>query len=149
MGKVDDFTSGRSAGMLLALQIVKEGGIEALEKEIRFRNVSGINLQVTAKELNKATELIKAQTIKTVILLAISVLHDRFGFGSKRCKEFFKWFDQRAENVMSDIVTWDDWSRTIKEELGIDIPVHLNDGTAKERRKYERDRKIRNSRRNL
>ena len=140
MGKVETFTSGRSAGMLLALQIVKEGGIEALEKEIRFRNVSGINLQVTAKELNKATELIKAQTIKTVVLLAISVLHDRFGFGPKRCKEFFKWFDIRAENIISDIVTWDDWSRTVKEELGIDIPIHLNDGTPAERRKHERNK---------
>lgn len=32
MGKVDDYTSGRAAGMLLARDIVKKDGLEELEK---------------------------------------------------------------------------------------------------------------------
>ena len=113
--------------MLLALQIVKEDGIEGLEKEIKFRNVSGINLQVTSKELDKATNLIKSRTIATVSLLVLSVLHDRFGFGPKRAAEFWKWFDQRAENVMNDITTWDDWYNVVKDELKLDIPVKYDE----------------------
>ena len=113
--------------MLLALQIVKEDGIEGLEKEIKFRNVSGINLQVTSKELDKATNLIKSRTIATVSLLVLSVLHDRFGFGAKRAAEFWKWFDQRAENVMNDITTWDDWYNVVKDELKLDIPVKYDE----------------------
>ena len=127
MGKVDLYTQGRSAGMLLALQIVKESGVEGLEKEIRFRNVSGINLQVTSKELDKAADAIKRQTIATVSLLTLSVLHDRFGFGPKRAAEFWKWFDSRAENLMGDIASWHDWYEVVKKELKLDIPIHYND----------------------
>lgn len=37
MGKVDDYTAGRSQGLILAREIVKKDGIEGLEKEIQFR----------------------------------------------------------------------------------------------------------------
>lgn len=32
MGKVDDYTAGRSQGLILAREIVKKDGIEGLEK---------------------------------------------------------------------------------------------------------------------
>ena len=41
MGKVDDYTAGRSQGLILAREIVKKDGIEGLEKEIQFRNITG------------------------------------------------------------------------------------------------------------
>ena len=138
MGKVNEYAQGRSDGMLLSLKLVKEGGIEALEKEIKFRNVTGVNVGVTSKELDKAAEQIKIQTTNTVCLLVISVLHDRFGFGPKRCQEFWKWFNNRADCILANMATWDDWYKTIKKELKIDIPIHNNDGTAKERREHER-----------
>lgn len=43
MGKVDDYTAGRSQGLILAREIVRKDGIEGLEKEIQFRNITGIN----------------------------------------------------------------------------------------------------------
>lgn len=41
MGKVDDYTAGRSQGLILAREIVKKDGIEGLEKEIQFRKYHG------------------------------------------------------------------------------------------------------------
>ena len=40
--KMSDYMAGRDDGLLLALKIVKEDGVEALEKEIHFRNLTGI-----------------------------------------------------------------------------------------------------------
>ena len=35
--KMSEYMAGRDDGLLLALKIVKEDGVEALEKEIHFR----------------------------------------------------------------------------------------------------------------
>lgn len=37
MGKMNDYQNGRMDGLLLAQKIVKDGGIEALDEEVRFR----------------------------------------------------------------------------------------------------------------
>lgn len=63
MGKVDDYTAGRSQGLILAREVVKKDGIEGLEKEIQFRNITGINTALTRKELNIACEKIKSMTM--------------------------------------------------------------------------------------
>lgn len=40
MGKVDEYTSGRRQGLLQARDLVKVGGLEELDKEIKFRNIT-------------------------------------------------------------------------------------------------------------
>jgi len=37
--KVNDLMTGRNQGMAMALKIVRDGGIEALEKEIEYRKL--------------------------------------------------------------------------------------------------------------
>ena len=46
---------GRTEGMEFARRLVKDKGIEELEKEIRFRQRTGISLNVTRQELNEAS----------------------------------------------------------------------------------------------
>ena len=41
MAKRNDYITGREDGLLMALEIVKNEGVEALEKEIEFRNKIG------------------------------------------------------------------------------------------------------------
>lgn len=53
MAKLDQYMQGRTEGMELALRIAKDKGIEELEKEVRFRQKTGISLNVTRQELNK------------------------------------------------------------------------------------------------
>lgn len=60
MGKLDDYAAGRAAGMVLARDIVAESGIDGLEKEIEFRNITGINVGFRKKELEKMCDPIKA-----------------------------------------------------------------------------------------
>ena len=44
------------AGMERAYRLYKEEGPEALETEIRFRNVTGINARLTAREIDTGIE---------------------------------------------------------------------------------------------
>lgn len=58
MSKLDSYMQGRTEGMEFALRLVKDKGIEELEKEIKFRQRTGISLNVTRQELNAASNKI-------------------------------------------------------------------------------------------
>lgn len=53
MAKRDDLMQGRAEGMAFALRIAREGGIEALEKEIRMRNIWGLQVNVPMKDIQE------------------------------------------------------------------------------------------------
>lgn len=126
MGKVDDYTSGRAAGMLLARDIVKKDGLEELEKEIHFRNITGINTILSKKELDKACEKIKVRTLDTMLTIAVATLHDEFGFGQARCKRFIDRLNLKADCLVDDMASWDDYVKLIKDEIGIEMTIRDN-----------------------
>lgn len=127
MGKLDGYMAGREDGLKLALDIVKQGGAEALEKEIRFRNITGIHTHLAQKELEKATMKIKEMTIDTFTVLAVAAVRDEFEFGPKRCKRIIENMNRKAECLMDDMVTWKEMTDTIKEELGFELTIRRND----------------------
>lgn len=126
MAKRNDYITGREDGLLMALEIVKNEGVEALEKEIKFRNVTGIRTALAKKDINRATIKIKEQTVDTVTILSVATLHDEFGFGTQRCDRFIKRFNKKAECIMDDMTSWNDYIKTIKEELGIELGIREN-----------------------
>ena len=125
--KINDYMTGREDGLLMALDVVKKGGIEALEKEVRFRNVTGIRTALAKKDLDKATVKIKERLLDTVTVLSVATLHDEYGFGAKRCERFIERFNLKAECLVDDMASWDDYIRTIREELGIEMVIRRND----------------------
>ncbi len=125
--KINDYMTGREDGLLMALDIVKKDGVEALEKEIQFRNVTGIRMPLAKKDLDKATIKIKEQLLDTVTVLAVATLHDEFEFGGKRCQRFIKRFNTKAECLVDDMASWDDYIQMIREELGIEMVVRRNE----------------------
>ncbi|MFQ7607471.1 hypothetical protein [uncultured Blautia sp.] len=116
----------RTEGMAYALKIAKQDGIEELEKEIKFRNLTGISLNVSRKDLNAASERIKSMTLDTFTILTVAVLHDEFGFGETRCQRFLDRMSQKAECMIDDFCTWEDYIQTIKEELHLDLHIRWN-----------------------
>nr|WP_253288392.1 hypothetical protein [Blautia sp. MSJ-19] len=96
MNKMREYERGREDGLDLALRIVKQGGIEALEKEIKFRNITGVHTSLATKDLDKASQKIKQMTLDTFTILGIAVLHDTFGFGQIRCQRFMDGMDNSA-----------------------------------------------------
>lgn len=127
MSKLDEFMEGRTAGLLLAYKIVCEGGIEALEKEIKFRNRTKINTNMDMKNLDKASQKIKEHTIDSLTVINVSVLHDEFGFGQKRVSRYLKKFMSIAEALIGDYASMQDYVDMVHEELGIDLKIRSND----------------------
>ena len=126
MNKMREYERGREDGLLLAQKIVKEGGIEALDKEIKFRGCYGIHTSLAYKDLDKASKKIKEMTLDTFTILGIAALHDVFGFGEKRCQ---RWMDKLAEGadlLIDDLATWHDYIESIKDEIGLTLEIRWN-----------------------
>lgn len=124
MGKHDKVMRYRTDGMEYALKIAKERGINALEKEVRYRNKTGVSLPVPIEEVNAATAKIKQTTLDAMIILTVAVLHDEFDFGAKECQRFSDRMKKKAEGLADDMVTWEEYIGAIKDELGFDLKIH-------------------------
>lgn len=123
MNKMREYERGREDGLSLALRIAKEGGIEALEREIKFRGVTGIHTSLASKDLDKASEQIKEITLDTFTVMSVAVLHDEFGFGEKRCQRYMDGINKAAEYIVDGLATWPDYISAIKEEIGLDLRI--------------------------
>lgn len=128
MSKMTDYQSGREDGLLLAEKIVKEGGLERLQEEIKYRGITGIHTQLAKKEIEKASEVIKMTTIDTILLLALSTVRDEFGFGEKRMQRLINRMEKKATCLIGNMATWEDFRETIKEETGIEVNVRQSAG---------------------
>ena len=54
MSKMTDYQAGREDGLLLAERIVKEGGLERLQEEIKYRGITGVHTQLAKKRDRKS-----------------------------------------------------------------------------------------------
>ena len=88
---------------------------------------TGINTALTRKELNIACEKIKNMTLDTMMVIAVATLHDEFGFAGKRCKRFIDRMNLKAECLVDDMATWDEYTKMIKDEIGIEMTIRRND----------------------
>lgn len=123
MNKMREYERGREDGLSLALRIAKEGGIEALEREIRFRGVTGIHTSLASKDLDKAAEKSKEITLDTFTVMSVAVLHDEFGFGEKRYQRYMDGINKAAEYIVDGLATWPDYISSIKEQIGLDLRI--------------------------
>ncbi|MFQ7674360.1 MAG: hypothetical protein ACLRK3_06455 [Ruminococcus sp.] len=71
MNKMKEYERGREDGLDLALRIVRDGGIEALEREIKFRGITGVHTSLVSKDLDKAAKKIKEMTLDTFTIFEI------------------------------------------------------------------------------
>ena len=110
-----------------ATRQIQSIGMDAWLQELRSRKLHGLAITVSQKDIDVASETIKQMTISTVLTLAIAVLHDEFGFGHKRCLQFRNRFDSKADCLMGEWATWDDYIDMIKDELDIEIELVRND----------------------
>ena len=122
--KKNAYDAGREDGLYLALKIVREGGLEALEKEIRFRNITGIKTSLAMKEIEGATLEIKNNVIDTVTCLAVHTLHDEFGFGKERAARFMERFQEKTSCLIHELVFWEDIAEENKK-MGIETKIRM------------------------
>lgn len=124
MGKQSKEQLARQQGMAYALRLVQEKGVEALEKEMQMRgiaNTQGLNipLGVSREGVQKLVEDIKLNTLDTILIMSLWVMHKEFGFGTKRMNQYTQAFNKEADYLADDFFTWGDLKRQLLEECGI------------------------------
>ena len=123
MKKQTEYVRGRADGLELALRIVKEGGVESLEEEIRFRGALGIHTSIARREFEVAAEEIKKLTIETMMVAWVSILHDEFGFGRIRCDRALESFRKLTGYLDRGWLYWMDLVAEIKQRLGVRLQL--------------------------
>lgn len=118
----------RLDGMAYALKQIEAEGVEAFEKELAMRGRRNPALPLMSpQETVEASQKIKEMTIDTVLTMTVAVLHDEFGFGKTRCKRFSERYTLKTGCLADNLVSWDDYTRMIKDELDLQIDIRLND----------------------
>lgn len=99
MGLKNKEYQARISGMLYAYKVVCEQGIEALEKELKFRNAHFVPLEYTAEKIEQIENFFKGRVMATMTPVILYVLHDTFGFGRDRMVRFVDAFTHRCEMI--------------------------------------------------
>lgn len=126
MARLDKEEVARRSGMMYALKIAKEKGIEGLEEEIKYRNITEIPIAIKRDKLNECIENIKLNTIDTILVLSAVTLRDEFGFGKARLARFIERFNLKTDCLVEDYCTWDDLRQNLEEECGIKLSIRQN-----------------------
>ncbi|OYO76068.1 hypothetical protein C8E03_108140 [Lachnotalea glycerini] len=150
MAKGDKEFQWRMEGMLFALKIAKQDGVEALENDIRSRNILKAPMRFSPEELESFYKLMSGRIYNNILTIAYAVLHDTFGFRKERLKRFKKVFDEKTMCIAdltrfgNHYVTFTDYAREANEKynLGIDIDLvsatqDINDETMGKRAKID------------
>lgn len=129
MAKRDKEYEARMQGMLYALNMVKEHGVDYLEKEIKKRGIIKSPLAYTDKQIDEFWEQLSANLYATMTCVTGMVLHSAFGFGKQRLQKFREEFLD-ATNKTIDLdwlgehyATLEDYAVELNEkyDLGLDV----------------------------
>jgi len=120
MGR-DKTAEWRLEGMYYAYKIVKEHGIDALEKELTFRANSGIKTLVTKEEMRTLHEEIVKRTSKAILVLSVMVLHDELDLSGEDLQRFIVRFNEKSAGIAENYTTWEEQMAVLKDEMGIEV----------------------------
>lgn len=96
----DKFYEARMAGYIAAYNIAKKDGIEALEKELKIRNMLKIDVSIHGNKIREYFEEISTNLYHNVLTAVAWTLHDKYGFGKKRIHEFKEEFDKIVQATL-------------------------------------------------
>ena len=102
MSKMNERMEGRNQGIVFALELARKGGIEALEKEVANRNISGLSMTMAQKEVEKNIRTMQFHSTRMSIALALVTLLDEFGMGKYQVRKFKETFDRKVNEIIEN-----------------------------------------------
>lgn len=117
------------AGKISALNIVKKDGVEALERDIRKRNITKIIMDIPEKEIDRIFVELGENLRSTVMTIVYTVLYDVFDFRKVRLHRFKDGFNKIFNDVFDldymgeHYVRLEDFAIEMNEKynMGIDL----------------------------
>lgn len=101
MAKVDREYQSRMEGMLYALKIAKEEGIDALEKEIRMRGILKLDIWSPKDYIETIQIRVSENVYCSMLATMLFTIHDLFGFGKKRLNQLKEGFNKNTQAIGS------------------------------------------------
>lgn len=125
----DKFYEARMQGMIYALNKAKKEGIEALERDMRKRNLLRLPLTMTESQMDEIYENLTANIYNNMLTITLFALHDSFQFGKSRIRKFKDAFDKLTlatvdlDYLGQHYVKFEDFALEMNEryDTGIDI----------------------------
>lgn len=127
----------RREGMAYAYRIAKVKGVEGLETEIKFRNINpDIPLKISQTSLDEFSWKVKENMCRSIIIVSLLTLHDEFGFGEKRLKQFMSRFNKKSSCLEETdkgykYADWQDYIDILKDECNLDLSFVFEDTTTR------------------
>lgn len=151
----------RMEGMLYAHKIVSEGGIEALEKDIKMRNYLKVDIWAKKGDVENLEMELSTNLYNSMMSTMMFTLHDTFGFAKVRLQRLKEAFDKNVGNIFdldwlgNNYVRFEDYAKYCNEEFGFNFDVDriavMNDLECEKLpgwKKFDRDTTIKELREN-
>lgn len=125
----DRFYEARICGYIAAYQKAKQEGLDALERDIKKRNILKADLNVKEKDMDELFNELSKNLYNNTLTAVAWTLHTVYGFGKKRIVEFKKAFDKTVQYTLDldylggHFVKLEDFAVELNEkyDLGIDV----------------------------
>ena len=117
--KWEEIEQARRDGIGYALGIVREKGIEGLEEEVRFRNISKVSVAMSEDEYKDLTERMGKRISQVILTLAEITLRDENGFGKSRLETFPDRLNEKAGCVAEGYTTVEEQLEILEKETGM------------------------------
>ena len=65
-------------------------------------------------------------TLDTMMVIAVETLHDEFGFVGNGARDLSTGCTLKAECLVDDMATWDEYTKMINNEIGIEMTIRRN-----------------------
>ena len=96
----DKFYEARIIGYIAAFQKAKKEGIEALERDIKKRNIVRADLNIPERSMDELFGELSKNLYHNTMTAVAWTLHDVYGFGKKRILDFKKAFDKTVKDTL-------------------------------------------------
>ena len=125
----DKFYEARICGYIAAYQKAKQEGLDALERDIKKRNILKADLNLKEKDMDELFNELSRNLYTNTLTAVAWTLHTVYGFGKKRIVEFKKAFDKTVQYTLDldylggHFVKLEDFAVELNEmyDLGIDV----------------------------
>lgn len=131
MAKTSKDDQLRMEGVSYAIRFLENGKtLEDLKEDARRRGGADIPIWVSKTMEREYSDRVKMNVIRTVLLMACSVLQAEFEFGNVgrdgrqgRLARFVTKFNQYCGDMLQGDINWEDLQKELARTTGIDLPV--------------------------
>lgn len=110
-------------GMAYAYKIVKEGGMEALEREVKFRGLNNIPLNVNADQLIAISRGRSKEELMFVATAMAETMTEYMKMPPSIIKDYLKKFNERIEEYRMDPEVFNKAQDNLNRNIGLNEMV--------------------------